>query len=814
MLEVIDLEVDGQLGEIRRLTRHLHVVDVAVVLGDDLGDLGERAGLVDRLHGKPRRVTLRRRVVEVPAQIDPTLRLVLELFERRRVDRVDGDAFARRHDADDAVARHRAAVRRKADRQFGVDTANRNRAVAAGRFELDRFGALEAKPATFRFRRRRGYALVLVVRIHGAHDVGGAHFAAADRRHDIVDRGAGQPRQGAFELLVRIGDLGALAQPLDQAPAEYRVLAANRLAGGAADRGAGLAGNDDRFPGRWRCDLRRGGQNLHLVAILQRRRKRADLAVDLGSDRHVADVGVHRIGKIDRRGAARQRDELTLRGEAEHLVMEQLELGVLEELFGIGAFGQQLDGATQPGIGARLARQHFGRRPHAVLVERVRGDAVFGDLLHFAGADLQLDALFSGPDDGRMKRAVIVLLGRRYVVLEAPGHDRPAGVDDAERLIALGEGTDDDPEAEDIGELLEAYRLALHLAPDRISALAPAGHLGSNALIGQFLGELLLDLGDPAARALGERFEAFADDPMGVGVELAKCQILELLAHLLHAHAAGERRVDVERLFGGATACLRRPMAEGAHVVQPVGELDEQDADVVGNGEQELAQVFRLLGLLGDEVELFQLGEALDQYADVMAEQAVDLGAGRVGVFDRVVQERRRDGGIVELEVGQDRGDLERVRDVGIAGIAHLLAVRAHGVDVGAVKQVLVGLGIILLDPVDQLVLPHEPRPAGGRRSRRRLRPPRRVVGLRHQLGGARHRHAERWLGFRLRQVHRVRHSRSLTVRSRPRHLAQRQLRKSRPLPFPTIARQRPTITISWGVASATRRATPDVARE
>src|SRR6185437_16564542 len=100
-----------------------------------------------------------------------------------------------------------------------------------------------------------------------------------------------------------------------------------------------------------------------------------------------------------------------------------------------------------------------------------------------------------------MDRAIVVLLGRRDIILETPGHDRPAGMDDAERLIALRHGADDDAEAEHIGELLEADCLALHLAPDRIGALAPAGNFSRDALIGQFFGELLLDLGDPAARA-------------------------------------------------------------------------------------------------------------------------------------------------------------------------------------------------------------------------------------------------------------------------------------------------------------------------
>ena len=190
---------------------------------------------------------------------------------------------------------------------------------------------------------------------------------------------------------------------------------------------------------------------------------------------------------------------------------------------------------------------------------------------------------------------------------------------------------------------------------------------------------------------VGQRLEPLAQDLIGVGIELAERQILELLAHLLHTHAAGERRIDLERLVGGAAARRRRLIFERAHIVQAIGELDQQHAHVVGDGKQKLAQVLGLLGFLGDEIEPLQFGQALDQKPDLMAEQAVDLGARGVGILDRVVQQRGRDGGVVELEPGEDGGDFERMRDIGIAGGALLLAMRAHGIDIGAVEQVLVG---------------------------------------------------------------------------------------------------------------------------
>ncbi len=202
---------------------------------------------------------------------------------------------------------------------------------------------------------------------------------------------------------------------------------------------------------------------------------------------------------------------------------------------------------------------------------------------------------------------------------------------------------------------------------------------------------------------------------VGFGDAPLEGQLLELLAQGLHAHAAGQRGVDLERLLGHAPPALRLHVLERAHVVQAVRQLDQQHADVARDGDQQLAEVLRLLGFLGDEVEPLDLGEALDQRADLLAELLVDLGARDVGVLDHVMQQGGGDGGVVELELGQDGRDLEGMGEERIAGGALLVAVRLHGVDVGAVEQRLVGAGVVFLDPLDKLVLAHHATPRGVR---------------------------------------------------------------------------------------------------
>ena len=141
-------------------------------------------------------------------------------------------------------------------------------------------------------------------------------------------------------------------------------------------------------------------------------------------------------------------------------------------------------------------------------------------------------------------------------------------------------------------------------------------------------------------------------------------EILELLAHLLHTHAAGKRRIDIQCLLGDATARGVRHEFQRAHVVQAIGELDQQHADVVGDRQQQLAQILGLLGLARDQFKPLQLGQALDQRTDLVAEDVIDLGARRLGVLDGVVQQRCDDGGVVELEPGEDRRDFERMRKI------------------------------------------------------------------------------------------------------------------------------------------------------
>ncbi len=114
-----------------------------------------------------------------------------------------------------------------------------------------------------------------------------------------------------------------------------------------------------------------------------------------------------------------------------------------------------------------------------------------------------------------------------------------------------------------------------------------------------------------------------------------------------------------------ARAC---PAAHNAGCACCAGDpqLHEEHARIFRDSQQHLAQVLGLRGLFRHQIELLDLGKALDQRRDIRAEAALDIRAGGLGILDRVVEHRGGDGLVIHAQFGQDRRDFEGVREIGI----------------------------------------------------------------------------------------------------------------------------------------------------
>ncbi len=205
--------------------------------------------------------------------------------------------------------------------------------------------------------------------------------------------------------------------------------------------------------------------------------------------------------------------------------------------------------------------------------------------------------------------------------------------------------------------------------------LGAAGHLrfdagGDQPIVDviDHLGQVDVALGRPGGHHL-------LDLRVAPGMEGGEGQVLELPLDVLDSEAVGQRGVDVEGLLGAALLLPLGHGRDGLHVVEPVGQLDQQDPGILGHGHQHLAHGGRLLGLAGVEADPVQLGDAVDDGRHVGPELRLDLRQAEAGVLDRVVEQGGRDGDVVEAQPGQDGGHRQRVGDVGLAGVAELAMV-------------------------------------------------------------------------------------------------------------------------------------------
>ena len=105
---------------------------------------------------------------------------------------------------------------------------------------------------------------------------------------------------------------------------------------------------------------------------------------------------------------------------------------------------------------------------------------------------------------------------------------------------------------------------------------------------------VLRQLLDHALGGAAPRLDPLPQRLVGLRLEVLERQLLELVLDLAHAEAVGDRRVDVARLLRDLDPALLRQVVQRPHVVQAVGELDQDDADVVDHRQQHLAEVLRL----------------------------------------------------------------------------------------------------------------------------------------------------------------------------------------------------------------------------
>ncbi len=224
---------------------------------------------------------------------------------------------------------------------------------------------------------------------------------------------------------------------------------------------------------------------------------------------------------------------------------------------------------------------------------------------------------------------------------------------------------------------------------------------------GELRGDRLLEILDHRLVGAAPALDTCAQGLVRLRLEMFERQLLELVLDLAHAEAIGNRRVDVSGFLRDLDAPLLRQVMQSPHVVQAVGELDENHADVVDHREQHLAEVLRLPLLARRKLDRAEFGDPFHHVRDVRPEQLTDALNGGLRVLHDVVEEPGGNRHHIQLHVGQQVGDLDRVYQVGLAGVTDLSLVLEGGEHVCPPEHLDVSLGVVAPDFLDEVLEPN-----------------------------------------------------------------------------------------------------------
>ena len=321
------------------------------------------------------------------------------------------------------------------------------------------------------------------------------------------------------------------------------------------------------------------------------------LVVDLGADAVAAEKRMYLESEIKGRTSRRHSLYLTLGRENKYLGSEQVQLYGIEEIHGIGLrVVENLLYRAQPIVQFAVVLGYF----LALLVLPVGGKALLGNLVHTVGADLHLYPPSLLAHQRYVQGLVAVGLGMVDPIAQAVGVRlvnlayRHVNVEALVHLLFTLLRLEDNPHGQDVIYLVERYVLVLHLVPNGIRAF----HTRLDFILQPHLVENLADGGGETCEQRVAPFlragQLVLDSLVLLGMLELETKVLKLGLYLIKPQPVGQRRIDVQCLASYLILFVGRLAVQGAHVVQAVAYLDEDHADVVAHGKEQLLEVLGL----------------------------------------------------------------------------------------------------------------------------------------------------------------------------------------------------------------------------
>ena len=425
---------------------------------------------------------------------------------------------------------------------------------------------------------------------------------------------------------------------------------------GMSDFGPGTCGHHILQP-IFLGGLLAGRDDFHLVAAAQSFAQGHQLVVHLRPNALQPHLGMDAEGEVERGGPNRQGDQFPFGREDIDLLGEEVELEFLDEVQGVGlAPLEDFADLAQPRIDVVPSFGGHGLRPllgaqrgirffRATLrfVAPVGSQPALGHVVHAPAADLDFHPLACWGHHGGVEGLVAIGLGQADPVAQTVRvglvevGDHAVGTPNVPFFLCFV-GVQNDPNGKHVIDFFEADFFCLHLVPDAVDALGASHDFICHAR----LVEGLLDgdgegVDEAGAHGFGLA-QTGTDHAVILRLFVLQAEVFQFRFEVVKAQTMCKGSVHEQGLGSDLLLLVRTHVLQGPHVVQSIGQLDEDHADVVAQGQQHFAEVLRLRAgaRLKDPAHFCQPIHNRPLFG---AKHALHILQRHVRVFDCVVQQ-------------------------------------------------------------------------------------------------------------------------------------------------------------------------------
>ena len=149
--------------------------------------------------------------------------------------------------------------------------------------------------------------------------------------------------------------------------------------------------------------------------------------------------------------------------------------------------------------------------------------------------------------------------------------------------------------------------------------------------------------------------------------------------------------VDIQCFRGDFYLLVSGHGIHGLHVVQPIGNFDKNDSNIVVQGQQHFSKVLCLNGGVLCFVETRYFGQATDNFSNFFSKKLFHVVNSIRRVFDHIVQKSCSNRRCSKANfVGDNFGNCNGVKNIGLPSFSSLLAVGLQGQVKGFSNQFLI----------------------------------------------------------------------------------------------------------------------------